>query len=73
MQFLKFFDINHAVCRICLCFDIRRWFSNSSIQHFFENFKAFRRMKHIANNNTHYHWLLFVLHEFCEHFLRQID
>lgn len=73
MQFLKLFDINHAVRRICLCFDIRRRLSNSSVQHFFKNFKAFRRMKHITNNNTHYHRLFFILHEFFEHILRKIN
>ena len=73
MQFLKFFDIDNMVRRICLGFDIRRRFSNSTIKDFFENFKAFRRMKHIANNNSHDHWLLFILQEFFEHFLRKIN
>lgn len=73
MQFLEFFNIYNMVRRICLCFDIRRRFSNSSIKNFFKNFKSFCRMKHIANNNAHDHWLFFILQEFFKHFLRKIN
>ena len=73
MQFLEFFNIYNMVRRICLCFDIRRRFSNSTIKDFFKNFKSFRRMKHIANNNTHYHRLLLVFQEFFEYILRKIN
>ena len=73
MQFLKFFDIYNMVRCISLRFNIRRRFSNSSIKNFFKNFKSFRRMKHIAYNDTHDHWLLFILQEFFKHFLRKIN
>lgn len=73
MQFLEFFNIYNMVGGISLCFNIRRRFSNSSIKNFFKNFKSFRRMKHIANNNAYNHWLLFILQEFFKHFLRKIN
>lgn len=73
MQFLKFFDIDNMVGGIGLCFNIRRRFSNSSIKNFFKNFKAFCRMKHIANNNAYNHRLFFVLQELFEHLLRKIN
>lgn len=72
MQFLKFFDIDNMVCRVCLCFDIRSRFPNSSIKNFFHNIKTFFLIKHIPYHNSHKHWLFFVIVFFYELCLWQV-